>query len=1553
MKIIDLKLKKYIIFVIFFGVFFFTHASTNTSSITFSFTLNQSARTSAGIYDNSGVLLRTLWSGVTYGAGSHSAVWDGTDDQGRLIPDGSYIARVLSDNVNYQWEGVVGNTSAASSGQNIYHGNEDISDIAFTSTTGYFATDYNEAGAAVGKFTITNPQSPSPLLANAVSANTGFAATDGTTVYFDAQDPFNKSNSFIFATQASDDSQIVFANGTPVTLTHGTQYESGIDVGTQSNATVTGLAVQKTGTYLFASHGALNQVDVLDKTTGALIQTLSITAPGSLAIDSSDNLWMITGTTVAKYTVNTDGTLSTAAVTLAGLVDPISVAVSPDGATVAVADGGNSQQVKAFSTTDGTATWTLGQAGGYATDPTVANDKFFFADFSYDTTHTFISFAPDGTFWVGDPGNDRVQHFSTDQSFIDRIMYLPSFYSSRVDQNDSTRVFANYLEFAVDYSKALSPTNGSWTLVKNWGYGIPSQYDDNYTRLYDVTTLSNNRTYAFLLDHSQGSKPLAMVELTTSGLRFTGYETPNLHYEMYPDGSLRWVTGATLGNAMVWNEMPLTGFDNLNNPIWDSPVVLGSSPTTTSLDPVIRGSDTGTYSIPTTSNNVLVAFDAGLPLNGVGSSGYHLGGIQAGTNTWLWRTAPSTYTGYQGVFPKDGTYDIGNNVQYAGSKAMSVGRNIIWGYHGEFWKGTETNKYNHVYDDGLFVGQFGVAGSEVSHTSNFNDETDVAAQMAGNSFSDSLITGTDGNVYMYTNDETYHGGIHRWKITGLDTIVEQNIPITLLSPSGGLLGQYYDGTQINNAHLQTTRIEPTVNLTANPTNTTLSDSSNFSVRFTGFVKPAYTETYTFYTQTNSGIRVWVDNTLLIDHWNNTSSTEFSGSIDLQAATAYPIRVEYTNNTTASLSLSWSSTSQQKQIIPSTNFYSSSAPDTSNGIDLMDGLPFNSSLADSQYGWTRTPTTDDTTDIHAQYWSANIGSMSENALQPQDVQGYFIQPSGNYSISRDLGTHTGVSSWTLSGDVTFQRNQDNAFGQASYIDVLDSTNKIISRFNTAQEPRVGNDPVVLTVYGNGTSILQDTSGAIKNSVLSQTQPFTIHATNNAVTFSYGTYTPITTGIFDQQSNWQNPTTMRMYFSGGGGNPPYSHTIDLAHVHFLATTPTATTFTITGPISGSVNVASTNFTITPDNPYTGTITITPSGGGLSTPIVLTFSNSSSPQTFTITPTAQGTVTLVSTNDGSLTNPANISYESNDVSAPVITSNTPTTFASWTTSATLSIDTNETATCKYATTPNTSYGSMTLFTTTGSTTHSTQVSGLSNGSTYTYYTRCADTFNNTNQTDTIVTFTITMPIVSGGGGGGGYSYTPPSATTTPPTPTTTKSTTDGSTSPTINTTTGCTTSTQFSIQTGALCPNYIKPTKSTPAKNTSTTTSLKTAIVTSIALNIRSVPTTGNVVASVKKGAVATVLSEPTDGWVKVAFTGLPEGYVSVKYIKIISPSKTIVIKKPAVKKTLPVKKPPVKKITTPRATAPVVTTPQVPLTPDQMTPEQKRQALLKMLQNILPK
>src|SRR5262249_23656645 len=117
--------------------------------------------------------------------------------------------------------------------------------------------------------------------------------------------------------------------------------------------------------------------------------------------------------------------------------------------------------------------------------------------------------------------NYRNLHFSSGNSptVIERFAYFPSFYSCRACRNDPTRIFGDYLEFQIDYTKSLSPTNGSWTLVNNWGFGYNTQTGNQYGGMKWVGTYSNGRTYAF--EFGAGGFWYCF-ELTATGRRDTG-----------------------------------------------------------------------------------------------------------------------------------------------------------------------------------------------------------------------------------------------------------------------------------------------------------------------------------------------------------------------------------------------------------------------------------------------------------------------------------------------------------------------------------------------------------------------------------------------------------------------------------------------------------------------------------------------------------------------------------------------------------------------------------------------------------------------------------------------------------------------------------------------------------------------------------------------------------------------------------------------------------------------------------------------------------------------
>jgi hypothetical protein len=97
--------------------------------------------------------------------------------------------------------------------------------------------------------------------------------------------------------------------------------------------------------------------------------------------------------------------------------------------------------------------------------------------------------------------------------------------------------------------------------------------------------------------------------------------------------------------------------------------------------------------------------------------------------------------------------------------------------------------------------------------------------------------------------------------------------------------------------------------------------------------------------------------------------------------------------------------------------------------------------------------------------------------------------------------------------------------------------------------------------------------------------------------------------------------------------------------------------------------------------------------------------------------------------------------DTTPPVISNGSPTgTLPAGTTQTTMSVITNESATCRYSTTAGTPYSSMTgMFLTPPGTSHSTSITGLTNGQTYNRYIRCQDTAGNANTNDYPINFSV----------------------------------------------------------------------------------------------------------------------------------------------------------------------------------------------------------------------
>jgi len=98
-------------------------------------------------------------------------------------------------------------------------------------------------------------------------------------------------------------------------------------------------------------------------------------------------------------------------------------------------------------------------------------------------------------------------------------------------------------------------------------------------------------------------------------------------------------------------------------------------------------------------------------------------------------------------------------------------------------------------------------------------------------------------------------------------------------------------------------------------------ADTFSARWMGQVQAQFTETYTFYTVSDDGVRLWVNGQLVVDSWVDQGPTEHSGTIALSAGQKYDLKMEYyENGGGATAKLLWSSASTPKQVIPQNQLY---------------------------------------------------------------------------------------------------------------------------------------------------------------------------------------------------------------------------------------------------------------------------------------------------------------------------------------------------------------------------------------------------------------------------------------------------------------------------------------------------------------------------------------------------------------------------------------------------------------------------------------------------------
>lgn len=187
------------------------------------------------------------------------------------------------------------------------------------------------------------------------------------------------------------------------------------------------------------------------------------------------------------------------------------------------------------------------------------------------------------------------------------------------------------------------------------------------------------------------------------------------------------------------------------------------------------------------------------------------------------------------------------------------------------------------------------------------------------SFGDGEISTQQSPSHVYAAPGIYDV---RLEVTGANGIAvkQKNGYIAVGDQPIGVQAQYWNNTNFTGTSIR--RIDPTIDFdwgagSPDP----LIDGDTFSARWVGQVKPDFSETFSFHVIVDDGVRLWVNNQLIIDKWIDQAPTEHIGTISLVAGQRYDLKMEYYENGGGAVArLLWTSPSLPLEVVPRSHLY---------------------------------------------------------------------------------------------------------------------------------------------------------------------------------------------------------------------------------------------------------------------------------------------------------------------------------------------------------------------------------------------------------------------------------------------------------------------------------------------------------------------------------------------------------------------------------------------------------------------------------------------------------
>lgn len=149
---------------------------------------------------------------------------------------------------------------------------------------------------------------------------------------------------------------------------------------------------------------------------------------------------------------------------------------------------------------------------------------------------------------------------------------------------------------------------------------------------------------------------------------------------------------------------------------------------------------------------------------------------------------------------------------------------------------------------------------------------------------------------------------------------------TLWGEGKGLKAEYFNSPDFSNQAL--TRIDSNISFTEWSAGLHYAITGDeYSVRWTGYLLPQYSEAYTFFLGAGGGYRLWVNQQLIANEWEEHFPGLFAAApISLEAGKPVEIKLEYFNkNGGTGMGLLWTSNSQPLEYVPQSQLYAEAIP----------------------------------------------------------------------------------------------------------------------------------------------------------------------------------------------------------------------------------------------------------------------------------------------------------------------------------------------------------------------------------------------------------------------------------------------------------------------------------------------------------------------------------------------------------------------------------------------------------------------------------------------------